>query len=113
MARGKWWEPDFLQSARDIEEIKAEFEKNGFSNLTQKEVKHFQRYAIKLQKKEMGERAIAERKAIMFIVSGMFLLLGFNVLGMGSLNFGFFLIFFGGTLLLFALFGDGKGDNLA
>lgn len=104
MARGKWWEPGFFQRVRDIEEIKAEFEENGFSNLTQIEIKHFQRYSIKMQKKEMGQRVIAERKVIIFIVSGMFLLLGFNVLGMGQTNPGFFLIFLGGTLLLFALF---------
>jgi hypothetical protein len=70
MARGKWWEPDLLQGDRDIDEIKAEFEENGFTNLTQKEIKRFHSYNRKEQKrlmampmKEVNQQAIAEQKA--------------------------------------------------
>ena len=100
MARGKWWEPGFFQRVRDIEEIKAEFEENGFSNLTQIEIKHFQRYSIKMQKKETGQRVIAERKVIMFIVSGMFFLLGFNTLWGYDKNAGVAMISFAVLLSL-------------
>ena len=67
MARGKWWEPELPQGHRDIEEIKAEFEENGFTNLTPKEIKRFNRYNRKEQKrlismpmKEVSQNAIAE-----------------------------------------------------
>jgi|TARA_B100001540_G_scaffold22288_1_gene18318 hypothetical protein len=107
MARGKWWEPDLLQGDRDIDEIKAEFEENGFTNLTQKEIKRFHSYNRKEQKrlmampmKEVNQQAIAEQKAIMFIVSGMFFLLGFNLLWGYEKNAGFAMISFAVLLSL-------------
>ena len=107
MARGKWWEPDLLQGARDIDEVKAEFEENGFTNLTQKEIKRFHSYNGKEQKrlmampmKEVSQQAIAEQKAIMFIVSGMFFLLGFNLLWGYEKNAGFAMISFAVLLSL-------------
>tara|TARA_Y100000746_G_scaffold195012_1_gene176543 strand:+ start:1487 stop:1825 length:339 start_codon:yes stop_codon:yes gene_type:complete len=107
MARGKWWEPDLPQGDRDIDEIKAEFEENGFTNLTKKEIKRFHRYNRKEQKrlmsmpmKEVNHQAIAEQKAIMFIVSGMFFLLGFNLLWGYEKNAGFAMISFAVLLSL-------------
>ena len=107
MARGKWWEPDLPQGDRDIDEIKAEFEENGFTNLTQKEIKRFHSYNRKEQKrlmsmpmKEVNQQAIAEQKAIMFIVSGMFFLLGFNLLWGYEKNAGFAMISFAVLLSL-------------
>ena len=107
MARGKWWEPGLPQGDRDIDEIKAEFEENGFTNLTKKEIKRFHRYNRKEQKilmsmpmKEVNQQAIAEQKAIMFIVSGMFFLLGFNLLWGYGKNAGFAMISFAVLLSL-------------
>ena len=87
MDRRKWWEPDLPEGHRDIDEIKLEFEENGFTNLTPKEIKRFHRYNRKKQKrlmsmpmKEVSQNAVAEQKAIMVIVSGMLFLLGFNLL---------------------------------
>ena len=106
----KWWEIDLSKGDRSIEEIKVEFEENGSINLTETEVKRFDRYNRKEQKrlmstpmKEAGQSAITERKAIMFVVSGMFILLGFNVFGMGQSASGFFLTSIGFFLLIFAL----------
>ena len=110
MTKKKWWEIDLSQGDRSIEEIKVEFEENGSINLTETEVKRFDRYNRKEQKrlmsiplKEAGQSAITERKAIMFVVSGMFILLGFNVFGMSQSASGFFLTSFGFFLLIFAL----------
>ena len=107
MARGKWWEPGFFQRIRDIEEIKAEFEEKGFTNLTPKEIKRFHRYNRKEQKrlismpmKEVSQNAIAEQKAGMFIVSGMFFLLGFNTLWGYDKNAGVAMISFAVLLSL-------------
>ena len=107
MARGKWWEPDLPQGDRDIDEIKAEFEENGFTNLTQKEIKRFHSYNRKEQKrlmsmpmKEVNQQAIAEQKAIMFVVAGMFFLLGFNLLWGYEKNAGFAMISFAVLLSL-------------
>ena len=101
MTKKKWWEIDLSQGDRSIEEIKVEFEENGSINLTETEVKRFDRYNRKEQKRlmsipmnEASQSAITERKAIMFVVSGMFILLGFNVFGMGQSTSGFFLTSF-------------------
>ena len=110
MTKKKWWEIDLSQGDRSIEEIKVEFEENRSINLTETEIKRFDRYNRKEQKRLMSipmegpnQSAITERKAIMFVVSGMFILLGFNVFGMSQSASGFFLTSFGFFLLIFAL----------
>ncbi len=110
MAKGKWWEPGLPQGDRDIEEIKAEFEENGFTNLTEKDIKRFQRYnrneqkrLISMPMKEVNQQAIAEQKAIMFVVSGMFFLLGFNVLLGFEKNAGIAMVSFAALLSLGAI----------
>ena len=50
--------------------------------------------------KEVNHQAIAEQKAIMFIVSGMFFLLGFNLLWGYEKNAGFAMISFAVLLSL-------------
>ena len=87
MARGKWWEPNLPKRKRNIEDIKAEVEKNGFTNLTKGELIRYRNDFRKQQRQlkqtvanQEYKRFIVEQKAVMFIVSGMLFLLGLNLI---------------------------------
>ena len=87
MAQGKWWVTDTLQDDQDMEEIKTEVKKIGLDYLPA-DIKDFYGYNREDQRRLKKQRAIAEKKAIMFIISGMLFISGFNILLGYSTNFG-------------------------
>jgi hypothetical protein len=91
MSQGKWWLTDTPNANRDTEEINTDVEEIGFIDLPE-DVKHFYGYNREEQLRLKKQREIAEQKAIMFIISGMLYLLGFNTLMGYSTNGGIAMI---------------------
>ena len=91
MSQGKWWLTDTPNANRDTEEIKTEVEEIGFIDLPE-DFKRFYGYNREEQLRLKKQREIAEQKAIMFIISGMLYLLGFNTLMGYSTNGGIAMI---------------------
>ena len=91
MAQGKWWLTDTPNANRNTEEIKTEVEEIGFIDLPE-DVKRFYGYNREEQRRLKKQREIAEQKAIMFIISGMLYILGFNLLMGFSTNGGIAMI---------------------
>jgi len=91
MAQGKWWLTDTPNANQDTEGIKAEVEEIGFIDLPE-DVKRFYGYNREEQRRLKKQREIAEQKAIMFIISGMLYILGFNLLMGFSTNGGIAMI---------------------
>ena len=91
MAQGKWWLTDTPNANRDTEEIKTEVEEIGFIDLPE-DVKRFYGYDREEQLRLKKQREIAEQKAIMFIISGMLYILGFNIFMGYSTNGGIAMI---------------------
>lgn len=91
MSQGKWWLTDTPNANRDTEEIKTEVEEIGFIDLPE-DVKRFYGYNREEQLRLKKQREITEQKAIMFIISGMLYLLGFNTLMGYSTNGGIAMI---------------------
>ena len=87
MALGKWWVTDTLQDDQDMEEIKTEVKKIGLDYLPA-DIKDFYGFNREDQQRLKKQRAISEKKAIMFIISGMLFIGGFNILFGYSTNFG-------------------------
>ena len=91
MSQGKWWLTDTPNANRDTEEIKTEVEEIGFIDLPE-DVKRFYGYNREEQLRLKKQREITEQTAIMFIISGMLYLLGFNTLMGYSTNGGIAMI---------------------
>lgn len=87
MAQEKWWVTDTPQDDQDMEEINTEVKRIGLDYLSA-DVKDFYGYNREEQQRLKKQRAIAEKKAIRFIISGMLFIGGFNILLGYSTNFG-------------------------
>ena len=92
MAQGEWWLTDTPNANQDTEEIKTEVEEIGFMDHLPEDVKRFYGYNREEQLRLKKQREIAEQKAIMFIISGMLYILGFNILMGFSTNGGIAMI---------------------